>query len=134
MNKEALQLLEDFSLFSDWQDKYSYIIDLGKSLPSFDESQKTNENKVDGCVSQVWLISTKEDETFYFIADSDALIVRGLLAIILKIFSGRTKKEITSINFEEIFNQLGFSNHLTPSRSNGVFSVVKKILSFSSHK
>jgi cysteine desulfuration protein SufE len=134
MNKQVVQLLENFSLFDDWQDKYSYIIDLGKKLTALDESQKTNESKVAGCISQVWLITTEKNKKLHFKADSDALIVRGLLAIIIEIFSGKTKEEILNTNFQEFFDQLGLKNHLSPSRSNGIFSVVKKIVSIASHK
>jgi cysteine desulfuration protein SufE len=130
MNKEIDQIIKEFELFDDWQDKYAYIIDLGKKLPSLAEFQKTDENKVTGCVSQVWLLHTEKADKYYFQADSDAFIVKGLLAIILRIFSGKAREEIININFQKLFDALGLANHLTVSRSNGVFSVVKKIISF----
>ena len=122
-------LLHSKKIFS-WQDKYSYIIDLGKKLPKLDKFQKIDANKVDGCVSQVWLVSEQKGSKYYFIADSDALIVKGLLAIVLRIFSGKTKEQILNNNFQELFDNLSLSNHLTTSRSNGLFAVVKKIISF----
>lgn len=128
MNEEIRQIIEEFEMFSDWQDKYSYIIDMGKNLPNLDESQKIDANKVNGCVSQVWLVSTREGDKYYFSADSDALIVKGLLAIVLRIFSGKTKEQIIHNDFQGLFNRLGFGNHLSPSRSNGIFSVINKIL------
>ena len=128
MNKEIDQIISEFAVFDDWQDKYAYIIDLGKRLPSLDESQKTDDNKVTGCISQVWLVHTEEDGKHYFQADSDAFIVKGLLAIILRIFSGKTKAEIVKTNFQMLFDSIGLENHLSVSRSNGVHSVVRKII------
>ena len=127
MNKEIKQLIEDFELFDDWEEKYSYIIELGKKLPKLDEKEKIDKNKVSGCVSQVWLISKEEKGRIFFLADSDALIVKGLLAIVLRIYSGKTKEEINQIDFMDTFEQLDLKNNLTPSRSNGLFAVIKKI-------
>jgi cysteine desulfuration protein SufE len=132
MNAEINQIIEDFDTFNDWQEKYFYIIDLGKKLPKLEESQRIDANKIIGCVSQVWLVSTKKKEKYYFGADSDAFIVKGLLAIVLRIFSGKTKEQILNNNFHELFNNLGLATHLTPSRSNGLFSIVKKIISIAS--
>ena len=132
MNTEINQIIEDFDTFNDWQEKYFYIIDLGKKLPKLDDSQRIDANKIIGCVSQVWLVSTKKEEKYYFAADSDAFIVKGLLTIVLRIFSGKTKEQILNNNFYELFNNLGLETHLTPSRSNGLFSIVKKIISIAS--
>lgn len=130
MNEKIKQIIEEFKLFTDWENKYSYIIELGKNLQELDVSQKTDVNKVDGCVSQVWLIAEKKNNRYYFYADSDAFIVRGLLAIIIRIFSGLTKEEILNVKFKELFDTLDFKNHLSPSRSNGLFAVVQRIQSF----
>jgi cysteine desulfuration protein SufE len=127
MNKEIKQLIDEFGLFDDWEEKYSYIIELGKTLPKLNDDEKVEKNKVSGCVSQVWLISREEDGKLFFYADSDALIVKGLLAIVIKIFSDKTRIEIQNINFMDIFNQLDLKNHLSQSRSNGLFSVISKI-------
>ena len=127
MNKEIKQLIDEFELFDDWEEKYSYIIELGKTLPKLNDDEKVEKNKVSGCVSQVWLTSREEDGKLFFYADSDALIVMGLLAIVIKIFSDKTRIEIQNINFMDIFNQLDLKNHLSQSRSNGLFSVISKI-------
>jgi cysteine desulfuration protein SufE len=127
MNKEIKQLIDEFGLFDDWEEKYSYIIELGKTLPKLNDDEKVEKNKVSGCVSQVWLISKEEDGKLFFYADSDALIVKGLLAIVIKIFTGKTRIEIQNINFMDIFNQLDLKNHLSQSRSNGLFSVISQI-------
>ncbi len=127
MNKEIKQLIEEFEIFDDWEERYSYIIELGKKLPKLKPNQKIDINKVSGCVSQTWLVHETINDVFYFCADSDALIVKGLLAIVIKIYSGKTKEEIRQIDFMDIFEKLGLKNNLTPSRSNGLFSVIKKI-------
>jgi len=127
MNKEIKQMTEEFEIFDDWEEKYSYIIELGKKLPKLKPNQKIDINKVSGCVSQVWLIHEIINDKLYFYADSDALIVKGLLAIVIKIYSGKTKEEINQIDFMDIFEKLDLKNNLTPSRSNGLFSVIKKI-------
>ncbi len=127
MNDEINQLIEKFELFDDWEEKYSYIIELGKKLPKLDEAEKVESNKVNGCVSQVWLVIKQNHEKLYFYADSDAMIVKGLLAIVLRIYSGKTKDQINKINFEQVFNKLDLKNHLSPSRSNGLFSVIRKV-------
>ena len=120
-------MTEEFEIFDDWEEKYSYIIELGKKLPKLKPNQKIDINKVSGCVSQVWLIHEIINDKLYFYADSDALIVKGLLAIVIKIYSGKTKEEINQIDFMDIFEKLDLKNNLTPSRSNGLFSVIKKI-------
>ena len=127
MNDEINQLIEEFELFDDWEEKYSYIIELGKKLPKLDEAEKVESNKVNGCVSQVWLVIKQNHEKLYFYADSDAMIVKGLLAIVLRIYSGKTKDQINKINFEQVFTKLDLKNHLSPSRSNGLFSVIRKV-------
>jgi cysteine desulfuration protein SufE len=125
---EADEIIEEFSLFEDWEDKYSYIIDLGKKLSPLDDKHKTEQNMVVGCSSQVWLISHKDNSNkYFFLADSDAYIVKGLIAILLRIFSGKTAEEIQNINIEDFFLSLGLKQHLSPNRSNGFFSMVNKI-------
>ena len=128
MNEEIRQIIEEFEMFSDWQDKYSYIIDIGKKLPKLDALQKVESNKVNVCISQVWLVYRQKGNKYYFGADSDASIVKGLLAIILRVFSGKTREQIIYNDFQELFSRLGFNNHLSPSRSNGIFAVVNKII------
>ncbi|MGK0380005.1 MAG: cysteine desulfuration protein SufE [Patiriisocius sp.] len=128
LTNEADEIIEEFSLFEDWEDKYSYIIDLGKKLSPLDDKHKTEQNMVVGCSSQVWLISHKDNSNkYFFLADSDAYIVKGLIAILLRIFSGKTAEEIQNINIEDFFLSLGLKQHLSPNRSNGFFSMVNKI-------
>ena len=119
---------DNFDFLDDWEEKYRYLIDLGKELPPFSKSDKTEENKVTGCMSQVWITSFEKDGHLYFKADSDALIVKGLIALILSIYSGKTPKEILEINLEELFTSLGLEENLSPTRRNGFFSMRQKIL------
>lgn len=122
-------LIEDFSFLTDWEEKYGYVLDLGKKLPDFPESFKTDVYKVRGCVSQVWVSHDYHAETdkMSFIADSDSALVRGLLALAVIAYSGRSPAAILEIDFKEIFTALGLSEHLTPQRSNGLFSVIERI-------
>lgn len=124
---DAEELIERFSIFDDWEDRYAYLIELGRKLPPFDDAARTELNKVRGCVSQVWLTHTVDGDRLYFRADSDAFIVKGLVAILLELYSGRTRDEILAVDIEAIFEELGLSGHLTPSRRNGFFSMVGRI-------
>lgn len=120
----------DFELLDDWEDRYRYLIELGRQLPEMPEGTKTDETKVRGCVSQVWLNTETEAATpprLVFTGDSDAHIVRGLVAITLALFSGRTAPEIIAIDAEATFGALGLADHLTPQRSNGLRSMVGRI-------
>ena len=124
---DAEELVERFSIFDDWEDRYAYLIELGRKLPPFDDASRTELNKVRGCVSQVWLTHEVLDDRIFFRADSDAFIVKGLVAVLLELYSGRTAAEILDTPIEEIFDQLGLSSHLTPSRRNGFFSMVERV-------
>ncbi len=122
------ELAEEFSLLDDWEDRYRYIIDLGRSLQPLSESEHTEQNKVRGCASQVWLVTEPEDAgRLHFRGDSDAHIVRGLIAILLKLFSDRTPKEILEVDARGAYERLGLSGALTAQRSNGLFSMVERI-------
>ena len=121
------EVVDNFSFLEDWEDKYKYLIDLGEGIPPFPDYMKTEENKVEGCMSQVWLTYNKSDDTYFFRADSDALIVKGLIAIIVLAYSAKTKEEIKGVDIRRIFKQLGLNNHLSPTRRNGFFSMVKRI-------
>ena len=124
-------LIETFDLLGDdWEERFRYIISLGKELPPMPVEAKTEENRVQGCQSQAWLIGHETPaKTLEFLADADAFIVRGLIAILLLAFSGRTPREILAFNIEDLFAKLGLDRHLTPARSNGLHSMVKKIQS-----
>ena len=124
-------LITDFEFFDNWEDKYKYIIELGKNCPSLNENEKNNDNKVDGCASQVWLITKKEklnDKIILkFKGDSDALIVKGLVVILFSIFSEKSPEEIIKIDAFEKLRNLDLERNLTMQRSNGLSSMVKRI-------
>ncbi|PCI33530.1 MAG: cysteine desulfuration protein SufE [Alphaproteobacteria bacterium] len=122
-------VLETFEFLDDWEDRYKYIIDLGRNLPDFDEKYMVEENRVHGCTSRVWLVHELVDGKIVFKGESDAHIVRGLVALILMIFSGKPAKEITSTEARDTLDQLGLEKHLSPMRTNGLFSMVGKIKS-----
>lgn len=125
-------IIDDFEFLDDWEDRYRYVIELGKALEPLPDDERTEANKVNGCVSQVWLSAHygKNDQgepLVSFIGDSDAHIVRGLVAILITMFSNRPAAEIIDADPMEIFNQLGLKDHLTPQRSNGLFSMVERV-------
>ncbi len=129
------EVLEDFEYLDDWEERYQEIIDLGRKLPALDDAYKTEAYKVKGCVSQVWFVPHVEDTlppTITFDADSDAHIVRGLVVILLMVYSGKTPQQILDADIEGIFNRLDLASHLSPSRSNGFRSMVKRIRSIAS--
>ena len=125
------ELIENFSLLDDWEDKYRYIIDLGAALPPLDAKFKTDEFKVRGCQSQVWLVpevkGSSTEKILSFKGDSDAAIVKGLIAIILNIYSNKSAQMIKNIAVDDIFAKLGLEEHLSPSRRNGLASMNEKI-------
>ena len=126
-SNEINELIEDFSFFDSWEDKYQYLIDMGRNVPQMDEVLKTEENKMKGCQSVVYFHKYyNQDGTITFLANSDAAIVQGLIAIMLKVFSGKKPQEIldTNINFLE---QIGLNDHLSPPRKNGLSSLVSSI-------
>ncbi|MFM1815378.1 MAG: hypothetical protein RLZ98_2073 [Pseudomonadota bacterium] len=121
---------EDFALLDEWEDRYRYVIELGKQLEALEEVERSDENKVKGCASQVWLVShasADDGARLHFRGDSDAHIVRGLIAILLAIVNDRTAEEIRSAKPEAVFDELGLSAHLTPQRSNGLAAMVGRI-------
>jgi len=122
-------LIEDFEFLTDWEDRYMHVIDMGKQLSGLPDALKVDANKVKGCVSQVWLTTQHEaaDDRLTFEGDSDAHIVKGLVAIVLEIYSGRSPKEIIALEAEPILGKLGLSEHLSPQRSNGLRAMVGRI-------
>lgn len=124
------ELIENFELLDDWEDKYRYIIDLGSKLEPLPQNFYQDEWKVRGCQSQVWLVPEKKDGRLFFRGDSDAAIVKGIIAIVLTVFSGKTPVEIKKTDIEEIFNSLGLHEHLSPSRRNGLAAMTEKILHY----
>ena len=121
-------LAEEFSLFDDWEERYRYIIDLGRTLEPLSEAEHTDENKVRGCASQVWLVTEPgAPGRLHFRGDSDAHIVRGLIAILLRLYSEHTPREILAVDAQGAYERLGLSGALTAQRSNGLFSMVERI-------
>lgn len=134
MTTDISEILETFEFLDDWEDRYKYLIDLGKELPDLSASERSEEHKVRGCVSQVWLITTIRpgpdgQPVLSFKGDSDALIVQGLVAIVTSLFSGKSAQQILDTDVEGVFSQLGLQDHLTPQRSNGLRSMVGRIRS-----
>ena len=122
------ELFENFSYLSDWEDRYRYLIEMGDSLPPFPDSDKTDTHKVEGCQSQVWLTSSKQGDQYFFNATSDAHIVRGLEAVLLTFVNGKTALEIQKFDFTDAFKRLGLEEHLSPTRRNGFFAMIGRIL------
>ena len=127
---DTQELVFRFECFDDWQERYRYLIDLGRKLPPMNPADKVEENRVLGCVSQVWVVdevSEAEPPVYTFIADSDSHIVKGLIAIVQVVFSGKTQAEIAAADIDTVFTQIGLDEHLSPNRRNGFFSMVERI-------
>ncbi|HEY9034924.1 MAG TPA: SufE family protein [Pseudomonadales bacterium] len=120
-------ILDDLAFFDDWEERYQYIIDLGRELPAMDPSLHTPERLVKGCQSNVWLDARHDGERLQFTVDSDAIIVRGLLAVVLAAFNNKTAAEILAFDIDAYFNALDLENHLSPTRGNGLRAIVAKI-------
>ncbi|MDX6806546.1 SufE family protein [Terrihabitans rhizophilus] len=124
-------IIESFGYLDDWEERYRYLIELGRDLPPFPDEARTAANKVEGCASQVWLLSrmqpSPEGSVLTFQGDSDAHIVKGLVALILAFYSGHTAREIATMDAGALLSDLGLSDHLTPQRSNGVRAMVQRI-------
>ena len=129
LNETAEELVEDFNLFEDWSDKYEYIISLGKELSEMKQEDKTEENLVKGCQSQVWLVAREKDGNVFFEADSDAIISKGICALLVKVFNGHPASEIVKNNLEFI-ERIGLKEHLSPNRSNGLVAMIKKMKAY----
>ena len=127
-NVTMVEILDTFELLDDWEDRYRYIIDLGKTLPALSDAEMSDAYKVRGCQSQVWLVpDVAEDGKIHLRGDSDAFIVKGLVALMLLIYSGKTAAEILATDGRAILDQLGLAAHLSPLRANGLFSMVERI-------
>ncbi|MFM2422612.1 MAG: hypothetical protein RL291_1142 [Pseudomonadota bacterium] len=124
-------IAEDFELLDNWEDRYRYVMELGRAMPALDDAAKTDANKVRGCASQVWLLTTlsgpPQDPIMHFAGDSDAHLVRGLVALLLKLVQDRPASEITASDPLAVFAALGLKEHLTPQRANGLASMVQRI-------
>lgn len=120
-------IVDALSFFDNWEDRYKYIIDLGKELPPLDEQWRREENLVRGCQSQVWLVPNKEGERFFFEVDSDAFIVKGLLGVVLAAYNGKTAEQIRDFDIDGYFESLNLIKHLSPTRGNGLQAMVGRI-------
>ena len=123
------EITEEFALFDSWEDKYEYIIDLGKKLPALEPGFKKEENKIRGCQSQVWLVANEHDDRIFFKADSDAVIVKGLVSMLIRVLSGHRPDEIIHAKLDFI-NKIGMTTHLAQTRSNGLLSMVKQMKNY----
>ncbi len=126
INEVQQEIIEEFSVYEDWMDKYSYLIELGNELKDIDQKDKTDQNLIKGCQSRVWLVSDFTDGKIIFRGESDAVIVKGLVALLLRVVSNRTPEEIIT---NELFfvDAIGLKQHLSPTRSNGLLSMIKQI-------
>jgi cysteine desulfuration protein SufE len=121
------ELVDEFDVLGDWEERYRYVIDLGRELAPLSEAERSDANKVRGCASQVWLVTERQGDALMFRGDSDAHIVRGLIAVLLRLFSGRRPANIADFDAEGAFKQLGFAGALSQQRSNGLASMVERI-------
>mgnify|MGYP000686799701 FL=1 len=120
------EIIDEFSMFDDWMERYEYIIDLGKSLPLIDAAYKLDENLIKGCQSKVWLHSEIQNEKLVFTADSDAILTKGIVALLLRVFSNQKAEEILNSDTGFI-DEIGLKEHLSPTRANGLVSMIKQI-------
>ena len=120
------EIIDEFSMFDDWMERYEYIIELGKSLPLIDSKYKLDENLIKGCQSKVWLFSELENDTVNFTADSDAILTKGIAALLLRVYSGQKPADILAADTDFI-DQIGLKEHLSPTRANGLVSMIKQI-------
>jgi cysteine desulfuration protein SufE len=120
------ELIDEFSMFEDWMQRYEYMIDLGKSLPIIDENLKTDDLIIKGCQSKVWLNATLENDKVVFTADSDAIITKGIIAILIRVFSNQKPADILNANTDFI-DEIGLKEHLSPTRANGLVSMIKQL-------
>ena len=126
LEEKKQQIIEEFSLYDEWLDKYEYLIELGKALEPFPEEKKTEERLIKGCQSRVWLDSEQKDGKLYFTADSDAIITKGIISLLVSVYSGRTPQEIAADNFAFVA-EIGLKENLSPTRANGLVSMIETI-------
>jgi cysteine desulfuration protein SufE len=126
INEKQDEIIEEFSVFDDWMDKYSYLIEIGNSLEGFDEKNRVEQNLIEGCQSRVWLNAELKDGKVYFTADSDAIITKGIVALLINVLSGHTPQEILDADLYFI-EKIGLKEHLSPTRSNGLVSMIKQM-------
>src|SRR5690554_2702322 len=120
------EIIDEFSMFDDWDERYQYIIDLGKSLPIIDSKYKTDEYLIRGCQSKVWLNAQQKENKIVFTADSDAILTKGIIAIMIRVFSNQNPKDILEASTDFV-DEIGLKEHLSPTRANGLVSMIKQI-------
>ena len=120
------EVVDEFSMFDEWLDKYEYLIELGKALNEYPDAEKTDDKLIKGCQSRVWLDCSLKDGKLFFNADSDAIITKGIISLLIKIYSGRTPEEIASSDFS-VIDRLGLKENLSPTRANGLVSMIARI-------
>ncbi|SDZ80450.1 cysteine desulfuration protein SufE [Psychroflexus halocasei] len=130
------EIVDEFSMFDDWMQRYEYMIELGKSLPIIDEKYKTKDNIIKGCQSQVWVRADFEEGKVIFTADSDAIITKGIIAILIRVFSNQTPEAIMNAD-TDFLDEIGLKDHLSPTRANGLVSMIKQLkmyaIAYSNH-
>lgn len=126
ITKKQQEIVDEFSLFDDWMEKYEYIIELGKDLPAIDASKKTDDRLIEGCQSRVWLDAAVEDGKMIFTADSDAIITKGIIGLLIRVLNNETPEDVAKVDLHFI-NDIGLQEHLSPTRSNGLVSMVKRM-------
>ncbi|MBS3768680.1 MAG: SufE family protein [Bacteroidales bacterium] len=129
VNKKQQEIVEEFALFDDWMDKYNYLIELSKELPEMDPREKTEENLIEGCQSKVWLHAEMDGDKLVFRGDSDAIITKGLVALLIKVLSGRKPEEIKDADLYFI-DEIGLRENLSPTRSNGLLAMINKMKAY----
>ncbi|MGL5681907.1 MAG: SufE family protein [Marinifilaceae bacterium] len=128
MNIQDIQqeIVDEFAIYDDWMDKYAYLIEIGNNMPSMEPQYKVEDNLIKGCQSQVWFHAEMKDSKLYFEADSDAIITKGIAGLLIRVFSGQTPQDISNADLNFI-DEIGLTQHLSPTRSNGLLSMVKQI-------
>jgi len=128
---DAEELVENFDLFDEWEDRYAYLIDLGRKLPDMADAEKTEASKVRGCLSQVWFVQTDDAPgVLTWRGDSDSAIVKGLIAVLQVLYSGKTPEEVAAVDIDGIFGEIGLERHLSMNRRNGFYAMVTKLRDF----
>lgn len=123
------EIIEEFAIYDDWLDKYQYIVELGSALGDFPDEEETDENLINGCQSKVWLVADYKDGKVYFKAKSDAIIVKGIVSLLIRVLSGQTTEDILETDLHFI-DKIGLKEHLSPTRSNGLLAMVKKMKTY----
>ena len=125
LDQKEQEIIDEFAIYDDWMDKYEYIIELGKELPIIDDQKKTEDRLIDGCQSRVWLDVAVENNKMLFTADSDAIITKGIIALLIRVFNNESPKEVATADLR-LIAEIGLHEHLSPTRSNGLASMIKK--------